>query len=52
MLVMVHIDLYLYNPHQVSVSYPFISIDLASMLTLTPSVARAVTFTVDHFATV
>ena len=27
MLVMAHIDLYLYNPHQMSVSHPFPSID-------------------------
>ena len=27
MLVMGHINLYLYNPHQTSASYPFTSID-------------------------
>ena len=30
MLVMTHINLYLYNPHQASASYPFTSIDTSS----------------------
>ena len=32
---MTHIDLHLYNPRQVSASYPISSVDLASTLTLT-----------------